>query len=596
MENNIGDQQTILKHSEDYRKDIDGLRAAAVLPVIAFHSDFMPNGYLGVDVFFVISGFLITGILYEKLIGGNFSLTEFYVRRIRRIVPLSLFVTASCLFLGIFVMLPDDLENLAQSAFATNVFANNILLAITSRDYWDVVNEYKPLLHTWSLGIEEQYYLIYPFLFLLVSKKRLNWLVPLLVALAVISMSMLFMSFADSQKFYFIQFRFFELAVGGIAAICLRNRVIDYNFSWAFLLALIFLLVFPLELYSKHLALVTTVLLTLCVLMSSNSNSRLSSLILENRVSVGIGVISFSLYMWHQPVLAFARYIWIPEVQIPHLLLLYALIGMLSLASYQFVEQPFRNRNRINTHFLLISVIVVFIMTSAASLFIYQKAGVLKDVPELGISRAQATRKMHAAYNDRILEYDRDFDSEEQLRVLIIGNSLARDWANVLIESKFGPSLEVSYIHFPHRHPSLKRRVDEADVVFWSTQVNNATPTRAQVRELEISEQNLWIVGAKNFGKNNGYFYNYSGDDRLAQRTLMQTGVSEINEILKFIWQDKFIDYVGHIIDEESMVPVFTPTGRFISQDTIHLTQAGALYFGQVFEAELEQLLVASRQ
>lgn len=135
-----------------YRNDIDGLRAIAVLAVIVFHFGYLSNGFLGVDIFFVISGFLITGIIYKEINDNRFSIINFYLRRIRRIIPLALFVSLVALIIGIATMLPDDLENLAQSVIATNLFSNNVLQAITVKNYWDLVNEYKPLMHTWSLG------------------------------------------------------------------------------------------------------------------------------------------------------------------------------------------------------------------------------------------------------------------------------------------------------------------------------------------------------------------------------------------------------------------------------------------------------------
>ena len=174
MENKILNKTKKFISSRGYRKDIDGLRALAVLPVIIFHLGYMPNGYLGVDVFFVISGFLITGIIYREVLENRFSILNFYLRRTRRIIPLVSFICVFSLLIGCFFMLPDDLENLAQSVIATNFFSNNILPVITTKNYWDILNEFKPLMHTWSLGVEEQYYLFYPLIFVFLAKKGLN--------------------------------------------------------------------------------------------------------------------------------------------------------------------------------------------------------------------------------------------------------------------------------------------------------------------------------------------------------------------------------------------------------------------------------------
>lgn len=212
-----------------YRSDIDGLRAFAVISVVLFHLGFLPNGYLGVDIFFVISGYLITSIIFDKAKKGEFSIWDFYQRRIRRIIPLLLFTTSLALIMGIFLMLPDDLDNLAQSVFASNLSANNILMYITSSDYWSVKNEYKPLMHTWSLGVEEQYYLIYPFLFLFLQGKKSKYIFPFLVLLTIISFFFFFLSNNSAQKFYLLHHRFFEFSIGGLGAIYFKNRTININ-------------------------------------------------------------------------------------------------------------------------------------------------------------------------------------------------------------------------------------------------------------------------------------------------------------------------------------------------------------------------------
>ena len=145
-----------------YRPEIDGLRAVAVIPVIMFHAGYkiFSGGFVGVDIFFVISGYLITTIIISELDSNNFSILSFYERRMRRILPALFLVMGVSSILSYFLMLPDELENFGQSVVATTLFSNNILLVLTS-GYWSLESEFKPLLHTWSLGVEEQYYIIF---------------------------------------------------------------------------------------------------------------------------------------------------------------------------------------------------------------------------------------------------------------------------------------------------------------------------------------------------------------------------------------------------------------------------------------------------
>ena len=151
-----------------YRAEIDGLRALAVVPVILFHAgfEFFSGGFVGVDVFFVISGYLITTILIEDIDNERFSIVNFYERRARRILPALFFVMLACIPFAWMWMLPDPLENFGQSLVAATLSANNVLLYLTT-GYWDLASEFKPLLHTWSLGVEEQYYVLFPLLLLL---------------------------------------------------------------------------------------------------------------------------------------------------------------------------------------------------------------------------------------------------------------------------------------------------------------------------------------------------------------------------------------------------------------------------------------------
>ncbi|WP_186774571.1 acyltransferase family protein [Chitinophaga pinensis] len=371
---------------EHYRKDIDGLRAIAVLSVIIFHMGYLPNGYLGVDIFFAISGYLITKIVYNEALEDRFSIINFYMRRIRRIIPLVLFTTFIALIIGMFVMLPDDLENLSQSVIATNLFANNILLLKTTADYWDVFNDYKPLMHTWSLGVEEQFYVVYPLIFLFLTGARKKWIVPLLITLTVVSLFLFLSASSTYGRFYLIQYRFFELALGGLGAIFFSNRTIDNRYKIGFLFIILCVLLFGVYL-SPVVNLLLVVFSSVGLLLPGHTNEGLSNTFLEQKYMVWIGKISFSLYMWHQIILAYSRYFVLERIDIISAVVLFLITLMLSVLSYQFIEQPFRDKVKVSSRMLLSVSAVVLVLTSVSSLFLYMRSGIIRDVRSWGYIR-----------------------------------------------------------------------------------------------------------------------------------------------------------------------------------------------------------------
>ncbi|MHB8109125.1 MAG: acyltransferase family protein [Syntrophorhabdaceae bacterium] len=578
--------------TKKYRKDIDGLRAIAVIAVLLFHFGVLPNGYLGVDVFFVISGYLITGIIYRELNDGRFSVVNFYIRRIRRILPLTLFLVLVSLVIGMIVMLPDDLENLAESVVATNIFGNNVLQAITTENYWDVSNEFKPLMHTWSLGIEEQYYIIYPFLLLLIGRRHGRWLLPSLALLAVASVILYFLPFHAYKRFYYLPFRFFELALGGLAALYLKDKLINHRYAAIFVIALILVLSVKFAFLSGQYVLPVAVILTLGIIVTANHENKIASYILQNKISVAIGLISFSLYMWHQIILAYVRYFLVPKLQMQHLALIFLIVIVLSAITYYVIERPFRDKNKVGKGVLFSIVGSLFIITTFFSFSIYWKGGVIKDVPELGISKLNAGRGIHAKYNQRIWSYGKPFsDDPNKIKVLVVGESFARDWANVLLESKYSNSLELSYVMNPLKSHDFRSRVDKADIIFYVQGVpDTSEASRANIEHFGIDESKLIIVGTKNFGKNSGFFYNYIGENYFSQRTLMEDGYLELNKQLKSKWGSKYLDLIEKVMDSKGTVPVFSPDKMFISQDCRHFTKAGASYFSRLFEDELSLL------
>lgn len=569
----------------NYRNDIDGLRAVAVLSVLFFHLGYLPNGYLGVDVFFGISGYLITKKIQTETLEHRFSITQFYIGRIRRIVPLVLVTTLTALLIGLFVMLPDDFENLSQSVFATNLFANNILQFITTGNYWDVVNAYKPLMHTWSLGVEEQFYIVYPLLFLIFIKR--SKLIPVvLLILTLLSLGLFLCTSNEASKFYLIQFRFFELALGGLAAIVFKDKPWSSRYTIILPFILLTLLLVDLHL-PDHLKLIFVVISTVCLLIAENKSS---AWLLENIVLTGIGKISFSFYMWHQIVLAYVRYFITDKIGLFESSLIILTILILSLLSFFLIEQPFRDKSRVSTKLLLISTTSLLVIICSASYFFYTISGIVRNVPELGVytsdhkkNTGMSDTPVHEAYNSKIQQLNNSFTPNGKTKILIIGNSFARDFANILLESNLKSKIEISYVRRINDCPDINERFKLANYVFFSEL--EMSQLIALKRKFQLDTSKAWNVGPKNFGSNNGLFYNKRRHkDYCIQRTFMTAGFYETNYSLKNQWGHKYIDLISLVIDKEGKIPVFTPDCKFISQDCRHLTQAGAAYYAQLME------------
>jgi len=331
----------------NYRPEVDGLRAVAVLPVILFHAgyDIFSGGYVGVDVFFVISGYLITTILLADLERGNFSIRRFYERRARRLLPALFVIMAFSTVLAWFWMLPPRFKDFGQALFAVSFFVSNILFWLKT-DYFAASAEESPLLHTWSLAVEEQFYIFFPILLFLLWRFGRNRLFVVVLVLSVASLiwSEWAWRHVPAANFYLIPSRIWELGAGSLCAFTLHNRIRFQN-GWLAALGLTMILVavfvydettpFP-SLYAV-LPVAGAVLIVLYA-GPETAAGRLLSL----RPVVGVGLISYSSYLWHQPLFAFARIgSETPPGPLMMGLLILATFGLAAL-TWRYVEQPFR--------------------------------------------------------------------------------------------------------------------------------------------------------------------------------------------------------------------------------------------------------------
>ena len=342
-----------------YRKDIDGLRAFAVLPVIFFHAgiDFFKGGFLGVDIFFVISGFLITTILLGELEQNKFSIVNFYERRARRILPALFIVLITTYVAGVILMPALEFKEFSQSLVSVVAFVSNLFFFLEI-DYFSLAAEEMPLLHTWSLAIEEQYYIFFPPLLYLiwVKSKRLLPIILWIMTLASIVAVMIHNHLGqESANFYSPISRAWELMAGSISAYVAHKGMIRVGNKFvadlAFALLLLCLIVWPDNVYHPGLLTILPVVAT-CAVILYCSPASISYKILSNSFFVFVGLISYSLYLWHQPILALLR---LKTVGHPSMVLFALAIGLtflLAYLSYKYVETPFRNKKRYGRKFI----------------------------------------------------------------------------------------------------------------------------------------------------------------------------------------------------------------------------------------------------
>jgi len=437
-----------------YRKEVDGLRALAIVPVIMFHAGVtgFGGGYVGVDVFFVISGYLITSILLAERDEGRFSIIDFYERRARRILPALFFVILSCLPFAWWLMTPYQFYEFAQSLVAVSLFASNFLFWKQS-DYFDASSELKPLLHTWSLAVEEQYYLIFPALLWIIwrfGKKRTAAVVGIL-ALISLTTAQIFIESHQAATFYLLHARAWELFMGGLIAIYLSTGRCPSSDKTRHLGTLgIILIAISVTLFDKNTpfpslyALLPTLGAGLIILFATPSN--LSGKLLGSRPLVTIGLVSYSAYLWHQPILAFLRIHNDTLEMTPHdLALVFAILLPVTYFSYQFIEKPFRSRSTTSSRlvfaFSLTGIAVyagVGMLGYSQNGFVEYKLAQIKANQSsffVDIQKARADRTALTETFSPILHQE-SFSGTAGRKVLIVGDSMGDDLALTLSEYK----------------------------------------------------------------------------------------------------------------------------------------------------------------
>lgn len=582
-------------------ESIDFLKGLAIVGVVLYHSSarIVPFGYLGVDIFFVIAGYFMAGSFLKS---NPFSYSAFLWNRITRILPLVLIVLIVCLGIGYVVMLPNQLKRFCESVVATSFFANNILACIKTNDYWNAHNEYNPLIHTWYLGVLVQGYVVFPLLWVMCAKFKADKLKAVLYVSILVSCFSLFFYimpwFSSMVKFYCLPFRAYEILLGAIVAAVLSKKsptpkLSDALFrisAWGSMSIVALLLFLPVPFVPRIVRLLLMVLFS-CVLLFLFADARFEKVLkkgLAHPLAV-LGMASFSIYLWHQVELAFGRCCIFETRNIYAVASFVIVLVISSILSYHLIEKKiqFFFSNRKNTIVSSLLLGFVFIITTSFGVLIYCREGVVRDIPELEIRKGQKARENSEEYNSRVYDWDRDFSTDKRKKVLVVGNSYGRDWANVLSESSCADEFEISYI-FPYDLEYVSQRYhrfSEADYIF------SVFDPEDSYFPSDYDESKVFILGTKSFGSSICIIYlKRFTKDYFEQRVFPKSYyMDEYKMQIARYNREHYIDMISPIIDDEGKVPVFTPAHKMISQDCMHLTKFGAQFYASIFNNDIQR-------
>lgn len=560
-----------------YRPDIDGLRAIAVLFVVLNHANLLPGGYIGVDIFFVISGFLITNIIYKDIKNKEFLLSNFYMRRIRRIVPATTFVMIISLVPAVFIMLPDPLENYGQSLVATALFSNNVLLWLTT-GYWDLASEFKPLLHTWSLGIEEQYYAIAPIVMLLFCRSYSASLCVFILITVTSFVYCIYATFQDhDMAYYLLPSRAWQISIGGVIALLF----LKFPFWNArFLTPLGMFIIFSCALtfrettsYPGFLAVMPV--LGACFILGSNDTNTSGKGLLVLPPLVLLGKLSFSLYLLHQPFYAYIRIFAQDEPSSYVYLFLLPVIVLLSYFMWRCIEEPFRSYGRYSNKQIILIFLPLNIVIVSFGLFLHFSEGRF-----LGVNKHISNNNI--AFNEEAFELTKDkFIEPRASHIAVFGDSYARDFVNILGELK-NENIEIIYI--PQNDVCRARLdygesiVEVADTVIFANLSYDENCISEVLNKLRHRIDSTFVVIPKGFGSNLNWVRRFElSDRRLLSNTARPELLTQRNQIKSLIPEANLIDLQPNLESKPNAI-ITDRDGRLITFDRYHLTQAGAKY------------------
>ena len=489
-------------------------------------------------------------------------------------------------------MLPDDFENLGESVVASSVFANNALEAITTKNYWNIANNYKPLMHMWYVGVLMQAYVCFLIIFRVSDRFGRKVLQVIVYIMTVVSFLLFLLpTFTAGDKFYFVLFRAFELLMGACICLVIEKRKVSIptktaNYLyWGLSVLLVAIMVVNIPL-SGLTKLVLETVITAALLFVILNFKEVDNPVLQ-RIAY-IGKISFSIFIVHQPIMAFTRYFFVGNIVDVPLIVDLTLTAVFACVFYIVFEKGSKiviRKYGLNN--LTKITITTCVALCALGGVIYLRAGVVRDVPELDVYTNSFHRGMHAEYVDVPYDWNKEFFSEK-IHILVIGDSMARDWCNILNESEHSSEYEISYVFGSKIGPQYENRIKEADYIFYAS-LGDSTQCMPEYLRMYSGNTNFYVIGIKNFGESNGQIYqkrfspNYFDSSIVMGQTSVNPQMSFEEQDIKQrqYWKEHYIDMIAPIRNADGSIPVFTDTNKFISADTEHLTKNGCIYYSQ---------------
>ena len=595
-----------------YRPEIDGLRAIAVTAVIFYHAGLkvFSNGYVGVDIFFVISGYLITALILSDLQKKKFNLINFYTKRILRIIPALFIVILICMIFSWKYLLPNEMKSFSQMVFASILFISNIFLYKTDADYFGIDTKNNPFIHFWSLSVEEQYYIFFPFILIIIWKFLKNKLTLIISLFLIISLLISETEIFNDKlaKFYLLPARIWEFLVGSIVFLILKkfNKINKYNYINEILstLGLLIILYSIFYLDKKIVPFITahqySIIGTSLIIIFASRNTICSKLI-GNKIFILIGLISYSLYLWHQPLLVFNNIMNGHTINQKTFAVYILFLFILSYLTWKYIEQPFRNLKKVDKKY----VFIIFLVLS----FIFALFGITGHLNNGYPKRNELYERLQNNFGLSIKcngnhIINSDCATSDTPEVAILGNSYAMH----LIDG-FKSYNTINFAQLTNTCPFNKDTVvDKRNCSkFWNEAVQTIIDSKTIrhviisshfntileeknhiyfqeiLTKLKISKKNIYIIGptpyngidfAKCYLKNKNNFSNCNFDKNTVDRKFFQ--IVKMLDELSFKNNITFID-ITNIICNENNCRSFV-NNQLIYRDPGHLSREGSKY------------------